>query len=325
MGHRHDPDYLPIAYKCSPAEMPTQLSAITPGRQRGVSMIEAGEYTFSANGLKLWYKVSGTGPACVMPTPGWGVSSDIYFQTLTKLEDHLTMVYLDTRGTGRSEKPATANEYTYELFAADLDALRQHLGQEKILVMGHSQAGIHAMHYALRYSERCASLILLDALPAFDDHYHEDVQGNIMARQNEPWFEAAFALIGGEDKPQNDEEFRQYCMSIMPFYVVDQGIADRYASAFQATTFSMAASRGQEAVQMEINLLPDLHRIAAPTLLVVGSEDFICSPLQSERIHFRIRDSKLVVIQNAGHFPWLERSEQFFARVQAGLAALGLV
>lgn len=287
-------------------------------------MLEQGEYTFQANGLTLWFKVSGSGPVCVMPTPGWGVSSDIYFHTLTRLEDHLTMVYLDTRGTGRSEKPATANDYAYELFAADLDALRKHIGQERILVMGHSQAGIHAMTYALSYPEDCAGLILFDALAAFDEHYHEDVQRNMMARQNEPWFEQAFAEINSGDDPQTDEEFGRYCMSIMPFYLVDQEIATRYAAAFEATTFSVAAQKGQEAIQLDVNLLPELHKINVPTLLVVGSEDFVCSPLQSERIHFRIKNSKLIVIQNAGHFPWLERPEQFFSRLQAGLTALDL-
>lgn len=288
-------------------------------------MLEEGEHTFSANGLRLWYKVSGSGSLCVLPTPGWGVSSDLYFHTLTGLEDLLTMVYLDTRGTGRSERPPTPNHYTYELFAADLEALREHLGQERILVMGHSQAGVHAIQYALRYPQRCAGLILLDALPAIDEHYHEDMQRNMMARQNEPWFEEAFAAITGQDAPQSDEEFRQYAMAILPFYLVDQGMADRYATAFEATTFSVAAMRGQEAVQLEVNLLPDLHKIAVPTLLVVGSDDFLCSPLQSERIHFRIQNSKLIVIQESGHFPWLEQPERFFPRVRGGLRALGLV
>jgi len=288
-------------------------------------MLEQGERTFYSNGLKLWYKVSGSGPVCVMPTPGWGVSSDIYFLTLTRLEDHLTVVYLDTRGSGRSEKPPTANDYTYDLFASDLEALRRHLGQERILVMGHSQAGIHAMNYALRHPEACAGLILIDTLPAFDEHYHGDVQGNIMARKNEPWFEEAFAAISSEEQPQSDEEFGQYCMAIMPFYLVEQGITNRYAEAFEATTFSVAASKGQEAVQLEIDLLPDLAKITVPTLLAVGSEDFVCSPLQSERIHLRVKNSKLLVIQNAGHFPWLERPEQFFPRLRAGLQALSLV
>jgi proline iminopeptidase len=283
------------------------------------------EHTFSANGLTLWYIISGSGPICLLPTPGWGVSSDIYFHTLTGLEQFLTVVYLDTRGSGRSQRPPTPNDYTYDLFAADLDALRQHLGQERVLVMGHSQAGVHAMYYALHYPERCAGLVLLDTLPAFDDHYQEDMHANITARQDEPWFEEAYAAFTREDQLQSDEDFGRYLMDIIPFYLVDQEAANRYEEAFAATTFSLAAIKGQEAVQLEINLLPDLHRITCQALLAVGSEDFICSPLQSERIHMRIANSKLIVIQNAGHFPWLERPLEFFPRLKAGLQSLGLL
>lgn len=298
---------------------------VSKGTLSGGLVLEQGEHLFSANSLSLWYKVSGTGPVCVLPTPGWGASSDLYFHTLSRLEDLLTMVYLDTRGTGRSQRPPTPNDYTYELFAADLEALRDHLGQERILVMGHSQAGIHAMQFALRYPDGCAGLILLDTFPAFDEYFREDMQGNMMARRSEPWFERAFAAITSDDKVQNDKEFGQHLMAIIPFYFVDQGVVARFVDVFEATTFSVAASRGQEAVQLEVNLLSDLHRIAVPTLLVVGSEDFLCSPLQSERIHFKIECSKQIVIQNSGHFPWLEQPEQFFPRVKDGLRALGLV
>lgn len=288
-------------------------------------MFKQGAYTYTSNDLELWFKVSGKGPICICPTPGWGVSADFYFHTLNNLEDVLTIVYLDTRGTGRSQKPPTANDYTYKQYASDLDNLRKLLNQEKILVLGHSQAGAHAMQYALYYPQYCAGLILLDTLPALDEHLNEDTQKNIMARQHEPWFEEAYAAYISEAHPQNDKEFTHFLFDILPFYFVDQDIIKQYQEAFQATTFSLDAMIGQETVQLELNLLPDLHKISVPTLLVVGSDDFICPPLQSERIHLRIPNSKLIIIQNAGHFPWLEQKESFFSRTRAGLQALNLI
>ena len=49
-------------------------------------MLQSEEAIITIQGLKLWYKVSGIGPICIMPTPDWGPSSDMYFQTLTPLE-----------------------------------------------------------------------------------------------------------------------------------------------------------------------------------------------------------------------------------------------
>ncbi|MFL9454216.1 alpha/beta fold hydrolase [Tolypothrix bouteillei VB521301_2] len=59
-----------------------------------------------------------------------------------------------------------------------------------------------------------------------------------------------------------------------------------------------------------------------PTLIVVGSHDFICSPLHAHRLHMGIANSKLILIEKAGHFPWLEQSEWFFNKVKEGLVAV---
>src|SRR5262245_55475796 len=66
--------------------------------------VENGEFTAELNGLQLWYKVSGAGPVCLMPTPPWGASSVMCFRTLKPLEENFTVVYLDSRGTGRSQR-----------------------------------------------------------------------------------------------------------------------------------------------------------------------------------------------------------------------------
>jgi proline iminopeptidase len=93
------------------------------------AQVRQGQFTAQINGLKLWYKVSGDGPVCIIPIPGWGPSSELYFLNLTPLEEMFTMVYLDTRGTGRSQRPEL-NEYTMSSFVADIEGLRSHLGVE---------------------------------------------------------------------------------------------------------------------------------------------------------------------------------------------------
>ena len=112
--------------------------------QRGraqVRLLENGEFTARLNGLELWYKVSGAGPVCLFPAPGWGPSSDLYLRTLNPLENLFTIVYLDTRGSGRSQQPPQRMDYKYGQFSADLEALRLHLGQKQVWVMGHSMGG----------------------------------------------------------------------------------------------------------------------------------------------------------------------------------------
>ena len=131
------------------------LAGATPAAAPGpAETLKTGEFTVELNGIKLWYKVSGTGPVCLMPTPAWGPSSDLYFRTLKSMENLFTVVHIDSRGTGRSGRAKTAKQYTWDDLVADLDALRAHLKQETVWLMGHSEGGEQVLHYACKHPKR---------------------------------------------------------------------------------------------------------------------------------------------------------------------------
>jgi hypothetical protein len=111
-----------------------------------------GDFTAELNGLKLWYKISGNGPVCLMPTPAWGPSSDLWFRTLKPLEKFFTMVYLDSRGTSRSQHAKSTRNYTWDELVADLDALKTHLHQKRVLLMGHSEGGVQVLQVCVQTS-----------------------------------------------------------------------------------------------------------------------------------------------------------------------------
>ena|SRR3712207_2915387 len=87
----------------------------------------------------------------------------------------MRLVYYDHRGNGRSGRPPLAT-LTFEQFCSDADALREHLGFEKVAVLGYSYGGRIVMEYALRYPERLSHLILFDTTPGGD--YWEEVKAN---------------------------------------------------------------------------------------------------------------------------------------------------
>ncbi|KAF3888477.1 MULTISPECIES: alpha/beta fold hydrolase [Nostocales] len=286
-------------------------------------MLHSEEAIVRTQGLKLWYKVSGTGPICIMPTPGWGPSSDMYFQTLTPLETMFTLVYLDTRGTGHSERPTQANAYTYDQFAADVDALRYQLGQDRVWLMGHSEAGRHALYYALQYPDHCAGLILLDAVSFQDEQSRMDMEARIQKRQHEPWFDLAYQAFTSQRMPESDAALATLVQSILPFYYYDVANIEMNAVYHAATSMSVDAFKGSTQCQWhKTNLMPRLGEIRVPTLVVVGSHDFICSPLHAHRLHMGIIGSKLILIENAGHFSWFEQPDLFFSKVKEGLTTV---
>jgi len=288
----------------------------------GSPALTPGEHTAQINGLRLWYKVSGRGPVCIMPTPGWGPPSDLYFKTFGPLEDLFTIVYFDTRGTGRSERPKTTMDYTWDQFIADLEALRAHLDRPKVWVMSHSWGGVHAMRYALKHPDRVTGLILIDTIPASNQARMDDIMTRAKKRENEPWYEKAMQAYG--NAPSNAEQGQEYFEAIMPLYFFDQDNLSRLRENFRADQVSYHAMRGTgDSGQSPFSLVDQLKSIRCPTLIVVGANDITCSVAQAQRLHLGIAGSKLLLIEDAAHFPWLEQPQAFFSGVRSFLPTLG--
>jgi proline iminopeptidase len=284
-----------------------------------------GEFTAELNGLTLWFKVSGVGPVCLMPNPAWGPSSDLYFRTLKPLEKSFTMVYLDCRGTGRSQRAASTKEYTWDHLVTDLDALRSHLQQEKVWLMGHSEGGMQILHYACRYPALVRGLVLLDAAAVTDEEANRDITSRMQRRQGAPWFPEAVKAQQGlqSETVKSDADIKAAIMALLPFYWSDPARIAAHASDFEATSMSAVAWRGQtDSHRFSFDLRDPLKHLRAPVLIVVGDDDFICSPLAAKRLHLCLPNSKLLLIEGAGHFPWLEQPDVFFHDVPVFLRAL---
>ena len=63
----------------------------------------------------------------------------------------------------------------------------------------------------------------------------------------------------------------------------------------------------------EANLVNDLDKVTADTLIISSTDDFICSVEESEVIQEAIgAKAKLIIYEECGHMPWIEKKEEFF-------------
>jgi len=284
------------------------------------SSVSEGEFTAQINELTLWYKVSGRGPVCILPTPGWGPSSELYYLKLTPLESMFTMVYLDTRGSGRSERP-DPHTYTMKHFTADIEGLRKHLGIETMWLMGHSEGGRIILNYASEHGDHVEGLILVDA-PVGNTSNDSGRIKRMELRKNEPWFDGAFKAF--QKFPVTQQEFDSYMKNITPFFFSSIANLEKNRDVFERTTMSFAATQGQsQSDRSSVDPATFLPVMKIPTLVIVGNDDFVCPPSAAEYLHREIPNSKLLVIENAGHFPWLEQPQQFFDGIRTFLPKLG--
>jgi proline iminopeptidase len=282
--------------------------------------ISTGEFVAEINGLKLWYKVCGKGPLCIFPTPGWGPSSELYFMRMKPLESMFTVVYLDTRGSGRSERPAR-NAYSMHDFAADIEGLRNHLGVGSVWLMGHSDGGLIILNYASEHADRVNGLILVDA-PVGNTSQDSGRTNRMLLRKNEPWFDSAYTAF--QKAPTSQEEFETSIRLILPFFFASVENLEKCRDVFESTSLSFDATQGRgQSDQSSVDLATFLPGMQIPTFIVVGLEDFICPPSAAEYFHREIPNSKLLVIENAGHFPWLEQPNAFFEGLRTFLPKLG--
>ena len=271
--------------------------------------LAAGEHFADINGIKLHYYVSGKGPVCLAPSPGWGAHVD-YMRSLTPFEKHFTMVYYDTRKSGLSSGPEDTTKYTDQDLVNDMDSLRVYLGQSKVWLTGHSGGGYQVLNYGSQHNGNVHGIIALDAMALYDSLQHAEMMNTIMQTKNGPEFEKAKAAFLGTDgvKGRTIEEFVQV---ILPLYFTNP----KLIAGLQKIKVSAEAYRYTDASNIfkSKNLLNELHNITVPVLVFVGDGDFICGPeSEAKRIHQRIPSSRLVIVKNAGHFPWLEQPKEFY-------------
>jgi pimeloyl-ACP methyl ester carboxylesterase len=124
--------------------------------------------------------------------------------------------------------------------------------------------------------------------------------------------------------PTTQKEFDTYMRTILPFFFTSIDSLERNRDVFGNLTLSFDAQRGVGlSDQSSVDLETFLPVMKIPTLVIVGHDDFICPPSASEYLHREITCSKLLILENAGHFPWLETPERFFGGIQSILPKIG--
>ncbi|WP_158059081.1 alpha/beta fold hydrolase [Halorussus halophilus] len=116
--------------------------------------------TVQTDDIETYYERRGSGPPIVF-VHGMAMSTTMWGPQMDALSDAYTTIAYDVRGHGRTGG-SDVNPYSIDLFAADLDALLDALGLDRVLVCGLSMGGAVAQAFAASHPERVAGLVLAD-------------------------------------------------------------------------------------------------------------------------------------------------------------------
>lgn len=281
----------------------------------------SGGFTTS-DGRRLAYRRVGAGPILVCHPGGPGMSGH-YFGELGGLARAATLLQLHPRGTGGSDRPADGS-YRLEDYSADLDELRAHLGLERLALLGHSHGGFVAMTYASTWPERVERLVVVGSLVRFSTEQRAEKTRLLDAKALDPVSTDAGAARRTRDAGAyaGEAELRELLAREFPLYFSRFGTREQafVASALTPEPFNLDALRAfNTTVAPTFDLRSRLERITAPTLVLTGDGDYMAGLLSAAEIAAGIPESRLSVVEDAGHFPWVEQPERVSAEIAAFL------
>ncbi|MCW2680737.1 MAG: hypothetical protein JWM62_2138 [Frankiales bacterium] len=278
----------------------------------------------SYDGTRLAYTEVGTGPRLVC-LPGGPGRASAYLEDLGGLTAERTLVLLDARATGHSEVPADPSTLRFDRLAEDVEALREHLGQDRIDLLGHSAGTVVAQAYAAAHADRLRSLVLVTPTSRMQGGNREDTAAIMAARSAEPWYpDASEAAAALQDAPPAQQQ--ALMRAFRPFYY---GRWDERTQAHAATAdrqMSRRAELGFAAGIEEVDLpalLEGLGQVQAPVLVVGAEHDAATGVAAVELVAGCFPQAETVVLPGAGHFPWVDEPEAFRSAVAGFLSKVG--
>ena len=235
-------------------------------------------------------------PVAFLVHGGPGVDHSSYKLGFSPLSQKLQLVYFDHRGQGRSAR-GPKQTYTLENNVEDMEALRQYLGLDKIVVIGTSYGGMVALSYAIRYPQKVSHLIAIATVA--DYRFIERAKATLAERGTEAQQACAARLWAGNF--ENEAQIIEYFQVMGPMYSLTYD-PELSAKSWKRTIYSIDAINVAFAGFLrEYNILEQLPKITAPTLVIAGRHDWICPPEFSEEIAAAIPNADLRIFENSGH------------------------
>ncbi len=260
------------------------------------------------NGANLHYEDTGGSGAPVLFCHGLLWSSRMFDDQVAALRGRYRCVAFDFRGQGQSE--VTASGYDMDSLTADAAALIETLDLGPCHVAGLSMGGFVAMRLAARRPELVSSLMLLetsaDAEPA----------------ENVP----KYRLLGTVARWLG---FTVVAWPVMKIMFGKKFLADPSRADLRRVWRDRLIANNRAGFALALKgvierapIADELGRVQAPTLVIVGDQDVATVPAKAQRIHERIRGSRLLVIPGAGHTSSVEQPAAVLAAMADFLASV---
>jgi proline iminopeptidase len=276
------------------------------------SLLKPGAHNQIINGVRLWYRVAGpekgTPVVFLHGGPGQGSTTFARFAG-PPLERSHRMIYLDQRGSGRSEKH-WAKQYSLDLMVDDLEQLRRLWRVERIAIVGHSFGTILALEYAARYPQHVSHLVLTGTVVDFPAML-DLACARLEKVDPETYAKAVASLPKGSDRrchifaaPRKFIDGNMY-----PDPATMKLVDETDASDGMHNTGEIFGALAKQGLLEYRFGRPE--RLTMPVLAIAGGSDFQAAVEPVRSFVGRVPGARLLEYEGRGHFMFVEDPERF--------------
>lgn len=278
-----------------------------------------------AHGVMIYYMTVGRGAPVVIVHGGPGATHDYFLPYLLPLARKHKLIFIDERGSGKSQKLEDPAGYTVENMVEDVEAVRQALVLGKITLLGHSYGGVLAQAYALKYQANLSRLILCSTFPStaemnqvfvrIKQNMSPDLRGRIDAMEG-----AGLFGHGREwEKNRYTAEYMTAAWGEGYFpYVYQQHPDPNYDPINDGNTAwdvyrEMWGSDGEFVIDGNLKSVEYVDRLSSlhvPTLIIAGDHDEV-DPSLSQQMHEKIAGSEIAILPKSGHMTFVDQTGMF--------------
>lgn len=274
----------------------------------------------------VYHRVYGKpGRTPVITLHGGPAGGERYMRAYAGLATDRQVVLYDQSGCGRSARPADLTSYTLDRYVAELEALRAHLGFEKVVLLGHSWGGILAPAYAALYPHRVEGMVLAGTAVRWRDF--EDAAAIWLAELGPE----AVATVAAA-KASGNSHTPEYGALLERYYALHLCRLDPWPAWFVAEGEKIDANpvyaylNGPSEFQFtgafgNLDMTNQLKALPMPTLVTCGEFDE-GPPAVARKIVAIKSHAKLVVFDGCSHMSHIEDPKRVIGTTAAFLRTL---
>ncbi|MFC1564249.1 alpha/beta fold hydrolase [candidate division KSB1 bacterium] len=263
------------------------------------------------NGTTLYYKTMGSGEPIVVLHGGPGFDHRQFLPYIWELSSNYKVILYDQRGTGLSSDPVDSASITIDNFIEDIEGIRNYFNIDKMNLLGHSWGGILAMYYAISHQDNLKSLILCSTTASVEAF--GEMRANYTAARLPEDTEMISEIASSDEFAAGDPEtIKRFWQVFFKPYFPDQSNALKLDLEFTENTIRYSNDVANYVLGSigAFDIHEDIKAITCPVLVIHGDSDPM--PVKyAEMIHESIPNSEFVIAEQAGHWLFVDATEQF--------------